>query len=469
MLGTLNDGLLALKEIHRFANGPLRHEGALHWDLPWLFDELKVGLTRASSLGLPIRSISTDSWGVDYVLYRADGSILEPTFHYRDSRTARGVAAAHARVSWREIFAETGMQFMPLNTLYQLAAENPERLQNAARLLLIGDAFNHFLSGVAKAEVTLASTSMLYDPRTGAWSQVLLRRLGLSDRLFPEIIPSGTRLGPLRAQLAADLGISGVEVVASCSHDTGAAVVGVPATGQGWAYLSSGTWSLMGVERPAPVMTDLARDLNFTNEIGFGGTVRLLKNIIGLWFVQECRRAWAAAGDESDYATLTQRAAEAAPFVSLINPADPRFLAPDHMPERIIAFCREHSQPVPATPGAMLRCVFDSLALLYRRTRDQIEQVTGERINRLHVVGGGSHNALLNQLTANALHVPVLAGPAEATAAGNILTQAYAMGSLRSLDEMRAVVRQSFEVRRFEPREADAWDAAYGRFATLVA
>jgi rhamnulokinase len=258
-----------------------------------------------------------------------------------------------------------------------------------------------------------------------------------------------------------------VEVVATCSHDTGAAVAAVPAEGEGWAYLSSGTWSLMGVERQEPVITDTARELNFTNEIGFGNTVRLLKNISGLWLVQECRRAWAAAGEDLDYATLVRLAGEAPAFVSLIDPTDPRFMAPDGMPERIAAVCRERGEPVPSGPGAMMRCILESLALLYRRTREQLEQITGDPITRLHIVGGGSQNALLNQFAANALQVPVVAGPVEATAAGNLLIQAQALGKLGSLTEVRRVVRNSFEVRRFEPQDGAAWEAAYARFRAL--
>ncbi|MCC6233477.1 MAG: rhamnulokinase, partial [Verrucomicrobiales bacterium] len=283
MLGTLHEGLLSLKELHRFPTGATRVGDQLHWDIDRLFGEVRTGLRKAARGQVKAASISTDSWGVDYLLLRADGTVLSPTFHYRDARTARGVAAAHARVPWPEIFAESGIQFMPLNTLYQLAAESPDRLQDAAQLLLIGDGFNHYLSGVAAAEVTLASTSMLYNPRSKSWSSSLCDRLGIPRRLLPRIVPAGTKLGPLRAELSRDTGLAPLEVVATCSHDTGAAVAAVPAQGEGWAYLSSGTWSLMGVELPAPIVTEAARELNFTNEIGFGDTVRLLKNISGLW------------------------------------------------------------------------------------------------------------------------------------------------------------------------------------------
>ncbi|MBL9135255.1 MAG: rhamnulokinase [Verrucomicrobiales bacterium] len=468
MLGTLNEGLLSLKEVHRFPTGALRQGDSLHWDMARLFQDTRAGLRKASQLGIPVASISTDSWGVDYLLLRADGSILEPTYHYRDARTAQGVANAHAKISWPEIFAETGLQFMPLNTLYQLAAESPERLEAADRLLLIGDGFNHFLSGRAVAEVTLASTSMVYNPKSRSWSSLLCDRVGIPSRLLPPIVQAGSRLGPIRELLSRESGLARVEVVASCSHDTGAAVAAVPAEGGNWAYLSSGTWSLMGVERPEPVITDTARELNFTNEIGFGNTVRLLKNISGLWLLQECRRSWAAAGETFDYATLVRMAETSPAFVSLIQPADPRFLAPDDMPARIAAYCREIGEPVPATPGAMVRCIFESLALLYRRTREQLELITGTPIHRLHIVGGGSQNALLNQLAANALQVPVIAGPVEATAAGNLLTQAYALDRIPSLEGLREVVRRSFEVRRFEPADAEAWDAAYLRFTAFI-
>lgn len=372
-----------------------------------------------------------------------------------------------AAVSWEEIFEETGIQFMPLNTLYQLAAETPDRLAEVAQILWIGDAFNHHLSGVAVAEVTLASTSMLYNPRAHGWSGQLLDRLGLEGWVFPRIVASGTRLGPLRREICEATGLANTEVVASCSHDTAAAVVGVPAEGDDWAYLSSGTWSLMGVEIPEPVITPAARRLNFTNEIGFGNTVRLLKNISGLWLLQECRREWTEAGEDLEYGRLVAMASESPPFASLVMPTDPRFLAPGGMSERIRAFCREHGERVPENPAAVVRCIFESLALLYRRTREQLEAITGRPIRRLHVVGGGSRNELLNQFTADALQVPVFAGPVESTAVGNLLVQAYALGRLGSLEDIRRVVRRSFHVRRYEPRSAAEWDAAYERFQKL--
>jgi rhamnulokinase len=464
VLGTLRSGKLALEEIHRFANTPIKADGSLHWDIAQLFRELKAGMKKAAQLKKPIASISCDSWGVDYMLFDELGSVIPPTFHYRDRRAAKGVENANAKLDWPTIFAETGIQGLPFNTLFQLAAEVQERLYGANRLLLVGDGFNYLLSGVDKAEVSLASTSQLYNPRARVWSKRLINALNLPMKLFAPIVPSGTKLGLLQREITQETGLTGVQVVATCSHDTGAAVAGVPAFGQHWAYISSGTWSLLGVELPAPIVTDACRDLNFTNEIGYGGSVRLLKNIVGLWVVQECRRAWAKAGQEFDYAKLTELAAAAPPFVSLINPADPRFVSPDDMPEKIADFCRETDQPVPEQPGAIIRCVLESLALLYRRTLQQIEQLTGTRRERVHIVGGGSRNALLNQFTANALQIPVVAGPVEATAAGNILIQAITLEHLPSLAAAREVVRQSMELTLVNPQAPEEWMKAYERF-----
>jgi rhamnulokinase len=468
ILGSLDGERLVLKELHRFANTPVKAGHSLHWNIPELFAELTAGLKKAGQSGLPISSISTDSWGVDYLLFDADGALLEPAFHYRDSRTRQGVERALSKTDWKTIFAETGIQFMPINTLFQLAAEEPARLGNAELLLGVGDAFNYLLSGHACIEESMASTFQLYNPRTKKWSDALLQALELPRSIFPPVVPSGTRLGPLKEELRRDTGLEEMEVLATCSHDTGAAVAAVPATGTDWAYLSSGTWSLMGVELPAPVINDACRDLNFTNEIGFGGSFRLLKNIVGLWIVQECRRTWAEEGQRLSYSRLTELAGQSPAFTALIDPADPRFLDPDDMPAKVAAFCRETGQPVVTTPGQVIRAVLESLALLYRQTLSQIERLTGNKIARLHIVGGGGKNHLLNQFAANALQIPVLAGPIEATAAGNILVQAIAMGQIPSLDAARQIVRCSSELIPMEPREKQGWDLAYERFLKIT-
>jgi rhamnulokinase len=468
MLGSLQDRKLKLEEIHRFPNTPIKAGDSLHWNIPKLFDELKAGLRKAAERCLPIVSISTDAWGVDYLLFDRRGALIEPTFHYRDNRTVRGVATAHAKLDWPSIFAETGIQFMPLNTLYQLAAESPERLTEAHQLLLIGDGVNYWLSGVARAEESMASTSQLYNPHTRTWSKRLLDALGLPEKIFPEIVPSGLRLGHLRPEIARESGLPAIDVIATCSHDTGAAVAAVPASGSNWAYISSGTWSLMGVELPSPIITDRCRELNFTNEIGYGGSVRLLKNIVGLWLIQECRRDWAKSGHDYDYAALTRLAAEAAPFVSLINPADPRFVRPDDMAKNIADYCYETGQPAPASHGATVRCALESLALLYRRTLQQIEELIGRKIDRLHIVGGGSKNGLLNQFTANAVQIPVVVGPVEATAMGNVLIQAITLGQLSSLAEARHLVGHNTDIHGVDPTDTSSWDAAFRRFEKLL-
>jgi rhamnulokinase len=468
MLATLEGKKISLEELHRFPNGPVKRDGTLHWDIERLFGELVAGLKKASARKLPIASISTDSWGVDYVLYDDDGKIMSPVWHYRDARTATGVNVVKSRADWPTIYSETGIQFMPLNTIYQLAAESPDRLAKAKQLLLIGDAFNHFCCGVARNEESLASTTQLYNPRSKAWSKKLIGALGWREEMFAPVVKSGTRLGTLRNELAGGTGLSGIEVIASCSHDTGAAVAAVPASEGNWAYLSSGTWSLMGVELPTPVITEQGRDANFTNEIGFGGSVRLLKNIVGLWIVQECKRDWEKRGQEFDYATLTRLAEEAEPFVSLINPADARFVSPDDMPAKIVAFCGETGQQAPETPGEFVRCALESLALFYRVTLRQLEGIIGKKIERLNIVGGGSQNQLLNQFAANALQIPVIAGPTECTALGNVLVQAIALGHVASLAAGREIVRNSFEVKPFMPQLRAEWDAAFVEFDKLL-
>ncbi|MDE3066406.1 MAG: rhamnulokinase [Verrucomicrobiota bacterium] len=468
MLGTLDHDILTLEELHRFSNGPVKTSGALHWNLDGLFAELKTGLGKAAARRLPIAGISTDSWGVDYVLLDEQGRVLPPVWCYRDARTARGVETVKATMDWLAIYAETGIQFMVINTLYQLAAEPPERLARARRLLLIGDAFNYFCSGVARNEVSLASTTQFYNPRTGSWSKKILDAFGWRPELFAPICPSGTRLGPLRKELADEARLPQIEVIASCSHDTGAAVAAVPAAGGSWAYLSSGTWSLMGVEWPQPVITDQGRELSFTNEIGLGNTVRLLKNIVGLWIVQECRRHWAREGRSFDFATLERLAAAAPPFVSLINPNDPRFVAPDDMPAKVAAFCRETGQPAPATPAAFMRCIYESLALSYRVVLRRLERLIGKKIECLHIVGGGSKDATLNQFTAAALNLPVRVGPAECTALGNVLVQALALGHIPSHAAARQIVRNSVDLRTVTPQAAAEWDAAAVRFDRLL-
>lgn len=470
IVGTLDQGRLVLDEIHRFASEPVRIDGTMRWDLPGISAELKRGLTKAAERGATVASISVDSWGVDYVLLR-DGEQLAAPFHYRDARTDATFAAAFAQVTRSVIFAQTGIQFMAINTLYQLLSDQqraPELLECAEQFLTIGDYFNFVFSGQARAEESLASTTQLYNPNTRAWSSELIELFGLPPRIFPAIVPSGTVLGPLRDTLAQETGLAGAQVVASCSHDTGAAVAAAPASGDDWAFLSSGTWSLIGVELPQPLLSDAAREHNFTNEAGYGGTTRFLKNIIGMWIVMECKREWEAQGTVHEFGHLVQLARGEEPLRSLINPNAARFWKPDDMPAKIQNYCRETAQPIPRSPGEMARCIMESLALLYRQTLEEICAVTGRAVRTLHIFGGGSKNPLLNQFAANATGRTVVAGPVEATAIGNVLIQAITLGHLDSLATLRRTVRDSFAVETFSPRDDDAsWQEAYARFTAL--
>lgn len=470
ILGTLAGGKIQLEEVHRFANNPVRIQGSLRWNVLGIFEELKRGLREVAAKNLPVAGLSVDSWGVDYVLFNQRQPMLSVPYHYRDSRTECTFAKALEEVGRKQIFAETGIQFMSLNMLYQLIAEveeNPELVGIADQFLNISDYFHYLFCGAVRAEESLASTTQIYNPSTRKWSAELIRQFEFPETLFPQIVPSGTRLGRLKPELCAETGLAEIEVIASCSHDTGAAVAAVPAEGDNWAYLSSGTWSLIGVELTAPLINDAAREHNFTNEAGFDGTTRFLKNIVGLWLLQESRRAWARQGLQLDYAEINRLAEEAEPFRSVVNPNDARFLKPQDMPEEIAASCRESGQPEPETPGQFARCILESLALLYGQSLDVLEQLTDRQISTLHIVGGGSQSELLNQFAANATGRTVLAGPVEATAIGNLLIQAIALGDLESLEELRRVVRASFAIKKYEPQQSAEWEQAKQRFAKL--
>ena len=471
LLGTLTQERLTLEEIHRFPNRPITVGSTLRWDVLRIFEELKLGLKMVAGRGIPVAGISCDSWGVDYVLLAGDEPMLTLPYHYRDPRTDGGLERAFAIVPADEVFLETGIQFMTINTLYQLLCDlhsRPEILNCADRFLNIGDYFNYLLSGCCTAEESLASTTQLYSPHSRDWSGVLIQQFGFPPRIFPKIVPSGTPLSVLLPSIASETGLEGPRVIAGCSHDTAAAVAAVPGQGEDWAYLSSGTWSLLGIESPQPIIGAKSRLYNFTNEAGYGGTSRFLKNIVGLWVVQECRRQWACEGREFSYPALTEMAEKSAPLRSFIDPTRPEFLKKDQMPQRIAEYCRATGQPVPATPGETVRAVLESLALLYRRTLEQLEDASGKASRVLHIVGGGSKNHLLNQLAANATQITVLAGPSECTGLGNVIVQAIALGHLPSLGAGREIVRESFPTVCYEPEDASLWQEAYRRFLNLV-
>jgi sugar (pentulose or hexulose) kinase len=450
--------------------------GHLHWNLMGQWEELKNGL-RASAKGdggkpLEIAGIGVDTWGVDFGFIGRGGEILGNPYHYRDSRTDGIMDRTFARVSKEKIFDATGIQFMQLNSLFQLLAMQEAKspiLDAAETLLFIPDLFNFLFTGQRRSEFSIATTSQFYDPRKKAWATDLLKELGLPTRFLPEIVPSGTVIGPLRADVAQECGVdSKIPVIAPATHDTGSAVAAVPAESDSWCYISSGTWSLMGVEIDQPVINAKALKYNYTNEGGVGGTIRFLKNIMGMWLIQECRRHWQKEGHDHSYAELAQMAERAKAFGAIINPDHNPFLSPGDMPIKIERFCKDTKQPAPSTRGEFVRTCVESLALTYRRTLEGMEDVLGKKIATIHIVGGGSQNELLNQMTADACGRTVVAGPVEGTAIGNVLVQAMAVGEIKSLADARAIVRESFPVKRYEPRDTKQWDAAYARYQQIA-
>jgi rhamnulokinase len=472
LAGILQKECLSLEEIHRFPNGPVQIQGSLYWDVLRLFSEMKKALRMAArQYSQDIISIGVDTWGVDFALLDRNGELVGNPHHYRDPRTQGMMDEAFRRVPKEEIYEYTGIQFMPINTLYQLLAmvvQNSPQLEIAETFLMIPDLFNYWLSGVKTCEFTDATTTQFYNPRKGDWAKPLLEKLGIPTHFLPPIIQPGTVLGELLPDVIEETGLKSVRVVAPACHDTGSAVAAIPTQSRDVAYISSGTWSLMGAEVNEPIITLHSLADNFTNEGGVCGTFRFLKNIAGLWLVQECRRIWALEGEEYSYDELTQMASEAKAFASFVDPDDPGFLRLGHMPAAIQKFCRQTGQPVPESKGAIIRCVLESLALKYRWVLERLEANLGRSLKAIHIIGGGAKNTLLCQFTANATGRPVIAGPVEATAIGNILMQALAGGYVSSLDEGRELIRRSFEVITYEPAETTAWDEAYERFIKLL-
>ncbi len=413
-------------------------------------------------------SISCDSWAADYLLFEPDSSLITPTYHYRDPRSREGMQKVLSKVPKETIYQETGVCPLPASTLFQLGSERPRRLNRAEHLLPVADAFNYLLTGVPRLERSMASTTQLYNPVTQTWSNRLLKALDLPPTLFPPLVPAGTALGPLRPAIASTTGLEDTRVIASCSHEMAAALVGLPISpGESWGYLRLGSSAVMGTELTAPIMTDASRALDFTNETGYGGSVHFSKQTVGLWILEECLRFWKEKDREIDATLLSHLAGSSPPFDSLINPADPRFLQPGDMPLKIQDFCRQTDQPVPRKPGPIIRCVLESLALLYRKTLREIEDLTGRPLARIYLIGG-SANALLNHFTANAVRRPLVVAPADAAAIGNVIVQALALGHIKSLEEAREIVRNSFKTETLLPY-ATAWDAAYERLTRLCA
>ncbi len=463
MLGSFEGGKLALEEIHRFPNQPVRLSTGLYWDTMRLFHEMRQGLRSAlDERRLSLSGLGVDTWGVDFALLGRDGALIGNPRHYRDARNNGQMERTFQVVPKRDIFLATGLQFMQFNSLFQWHAmkqANAPALDAAATLLFMPDLFNFWFTGVRRAELTIASTSQFYNPAKQTYATGILDRLELNWRLLPPIVRPGTLLGPLLDEEFA----GEIPVYAVAGHDTASAVAAVPASGgSDWCYISSGTWSLMGVETPDPVINDQCLDLNFTNEIGVEGRVRLLKNIAGLWLWQECRRDWAQQGASYSYDEMTGMAASARPFAAIIDPD--AFLEPGHMPGRIARYCGDTGQQPPETHAEFCRAILEGLALRYREVLESLERLAGRRINRIHIVGGGSRNMLLNQFVADATGRPVIAGPSEATVAGNILVQALGAGLIASLDELREVVAASFPVIEVNPANPQLWRQPYELF-----
>jgi len=463
ILGRLRSGVLDIHEIHRFANEPVRQNGSLQWDVLRLWFEMRRSLERVADSTL--EGLGVDTWGCDFALLGEQGTLVQNPFHYRDLRTDGVMEAVWQRVSAEEIYAVTGIQFLPFNTLYQLYAAcraTPKLIDAAGTFVTIPDLFNFWLTGKLAAEYTNATTTQFVDARTRSWATGLLSQLGLPTRLLPPLIEPGTVLGRLGGEVNASL--AGTPVVAPACHDTGSAVASVAGGGRR-AFLSSGTWSLLGTEVPAPIITPRARELNFTNEGGVCGTTRLLKNIAGMWLLQACRRTWASEGQQFEYDELLSAASdERHAFKVLFDPDHATFLHPPCMPTAIAQYCRETGQQEPEGPPAYTRAILESLAFKYRFVIESLEQLTGQPVDEIQIVGGGSRNRLLNQFTADATGCTVLAGPIEATALGNLAVQMVGTGAVSSLGEARRIIERSFPVERFEPADQDRWNSHYRRF-----
>ncbi len=471
IVATFDGDKLILNEIHRFGNGPVRLPDGIHWDVLRLWSEIKAGIAAAIKSGANPAGIGLDTWGVDFALLDKNGTLLGNPYHYRDTRTDGMLDEAFRRVPRTEIFAQTGNQFMQLNTLYQLLAMSLGKsplFDVTETFVNIPDLFNYWLCGKITNEFTIATTTQCFNPLTSNWAWDLLDSFGIPSRIFGAVTQPGTILGTLLSEVAQETGAGVVSVIAPACHDTGSAVAAIPAQNQDFAWISSGTWSIMGAEVRQPVLGEKALAYNVTNEGGVFGTWRLSKNIVGLWLVQECRRFWRNHGENLSYDEITFLAAEARPFLAVVDTDADLFFHPGDMPEKIREFCAESGQLVPQTKGEIVRVVLESLTLKYRHLLECLEELGGKRLDPIHIIGGGTKNRLLNQFTADCTGRTVVTGPVEATAIGNALMQAIALGHLGSLAEARAVVRKSFDVENYYPVSSAGWDEAYAKSMKLL-
>lgn len=477
LAGKFDGKLLELSELHRFENGPVYVQGGMYWDLLALWRSVQEGLRAAADqFGDSVSSVGVDTWGVDFGLLGPNNELLGHPRCYRDSRKNEAYETASEIMSREEIFNATGLQFMEINTLYQLsgiAKQAPWILETAEDFLMIPDIFHWLMTGEKTNEFSNATTTQMLDPRTGKWASELLSKFSIPEKLFRDTTAPGTDIGALQSRVADATNLKDVRVIVPGTHDTASAVLAVPAqsppsNSPDWCYISSGTWSLMGVEVPDPVINEKCRELNFTNEGGVGGTVRVLKNIGGLWLVQECRRMFALQGQDYNWEQLANLAAEAPPLVSLINPDAREFAAPKDMPEAIREFCGKTDQPIPETHGAIIRCALESLAMRYRQVHGWLQELTSSSISTIHIVGGGCQNEQLTQMAADACNRKVIAGPVEATAIGNAMLQAISIGSVESIAAARRIIAESFAVKTYEPESPERWDDAFERFVRLT-
>lgn len=473
IIGEIVDGKITLEEVHRFANGPMEKDGSLYWDINSLANEIKTGLKNALATGKTFSGIGVDTWGVDYVMLKADGTFARLPYHYRDSRTDNIPEEVYGLVSQDEIYQKTGIQEMQLNTIFQLYAHkkaHPEDFEGA-KLLFMPDALTYILSGAVKCEYSEASTSELLDAKTQNWDFDLIERIGLPKDIFPEIVQPGTSAGTLTEELQAEMGCGSIPVFHIGSHDTASAVASVPAlAGEGkWAYISCGTWALLGAELDNPVLTKDAQEACFTNEGGVEGKIRFLTNIMGMWLGQETRRVWKENGKEYSFAEMEDMAKECDGLNFFVDPNNQKFFAPGDMPQNIKDFCAETGQGDIPNDAALMRCIYDSLACCFRMKIELLEKLDGAKLDKLHIVGGGTKDRFLMQLTACCAGIPVISGPVEATATGNIITQAIANGEIADLAAARQLIKESFKIEEFAPKadEKAKWDEAYAKFQKI--
>lgn len=470
ILGTFDGEKIRMEEVHRFSNDPVKLRGTLYWDVLRQFHEIKQGLLKAGRRG-GFDTVAIDTWGVDFGLLDRDGCLLENPVHYRDLHTRGLVEESFQSIPQEEFYRLTGIEFMELNTVFQLMAlkrQRPALLERAETLLFMPDLFNYLLTGKKKTEFTIASTSQLMDAQTGGWSHAVLSRLGLPERLLTPIVPPGTAVGPLDSAICEELGLPPAQVVTVASHDTQSAVAAVPAQEKDFIFISCGTWSLFGTELPEPLINETSAAMNITNERGVEGTTTFLKNIIGLWLIQESRRQWQREGQDYSYAELEQQALAARPFQCFIDPDAPEFVPQGDLPRRVREFCEKTGQYVPQTVGEVMRCIYESLALKYRLAFEKIRNCTGKDYSEIHVVGGGTKDGLLCRMTAASCGVPVLAGPIEATVLGNLAVQLIACGAIENIRQARQIIARSEQILHYPPEETQSWDAAYDRFQHYI-